>query len=111
MPPSIDKPCADELLRVLAYPKFRLTASEIEVLLGHYLPFTQTVEKTKAKRANLPLCTDPHDQKFLQLAYNGNARLLITGDHALLALAGGTRFSIETPAQFRRRLDSTRTES
>lgn len=105
--PIVDKACADELLRVLTYPKFRLTASEIEVLLGYYLPFTQTVGKTKPRHAKLPSCTDPHDQKFLQLASIGNAKVLITGDRALLALAGQTRFSIETPAQFRRRFDST----
>ena len=101
--PLIDKPCAEELLRVLAYPKFRLTQDEIQTLLGSYLPYTETVHTTSTKAIRLPLCRDPHDQKFLILAQAGKANTLITGDRALLALAGQTRFQIETPAEFRRR--------
>lgn len=104
--PLIDKPCAEELLRVLAYPKFRLTPDDIQVLLGAYLPFAETVNTAASTKtaAELPPCSDPHDQKFLVLAEAGKAEALVTGDRALLALAGQTRFAIETPARFRRRL-------
>jgi predicted nucleic acid-binding protein len=34
---------AQELLRVLAYPKFRLSAQEQDELLADYLPYTRTV--------------------------------------------------------------------
>ena len=42
--PLIDKEYADELLRVLAYPKFQLSQDEIEILLSSYLPYAEPVE-------------------------------------------------------------------
>lgn len=103
--PLIDTACAEELLRVLAYPKFRLQVDEIQSLLGAYLPFTETIDTAKAKSTKLPRCRDPHDQKFLTLAQAGKANVLVTGDSALLTLAGQTRFAIETPATFRQRFE------
>ena len=103
--PLIDKPCVEELLRVLAYPKFHLAPDDIQTLLGAYLPFTETVGAASTKiAAKLPHCSDPHDQKFLILAEMGKADALVTGDRALLALAGQTRFAIETPSMFRQRI-------
>jgi len=102
--PLVDRPCADELLRVLGYPKFKLTRDEIEALLGSYLPHAEIVETSSVNPGRLPRCRDPEDQKFLVLAQNGRAQVLVTGDQALLALAGQTRFTIETPAAFRERL-------
>ncbi|MBI1865056.1 MAG: putative toxin-antitoxin system toxin component, PIN family [Nitrospirae bacterium] len=101
--PLIDKPTTEELLRVLAYPKFRLNVQEIEVLLGCLLPFAETVLVSR-RTAELPRCRDPHDQKFLSLAQGGKADVLVTGDQDLLVLAGQTSFAIETPAAFRGRL-------
>lgn len=99
--PLIDKPCAEELLRVLAYPKFQLSPSEIEALLGAYLPYTETIDTTRAKTGRLPRCRDPHDQKFLVLAQAGSADALVTGDEALIDLAGKTRFAILRPVELR----------
>jgi putative PIN family toxin of toxin-antitoxin system len=101
--PLIDTPCAEELLRVLAYPKFRLTQDDIQTLLGTYLPFTEAVSTAGVKISGIPRCRDPHDQKFLILAHAGKADVLVTGDQALLALARQTPFAIETPSMFRRR--------
>jgi len=92
-------------IALLAYPKFHLTQAEIQTLLGAYLPFTEPVNTANAKASKLPRCRDPHHQKFLALAEAGKADVLVTGDHALLALAGQTRFAIETPAVFRRRFE------
>ena len=103
--PLIDTPCAEELLRVLAYPKFRLTQADIQTLLGTYLPFTEAVNTANAKTSRFPRCRDPHDQKFLALAQEGKADVLVTGDLALLALARQTRFAIETPSMFRLRFE------
>lgn len=102
--PLVDKPCVEELLRVLTYRKFRLDPNEIETLLGNYLPYTKTVEATLTDLDPLPHCRDPQDQKFLILAQAGNADVLITGDKALLELAGQTDFLIEAPGNFKRRL-------
>lgn len=103
--PLIDTPCAEELLRVLAYPKFRLMADEIHSLLGAYLPFAETVDTANAKSSKLPRCRDPHDQKFLTLAQAGKTDVLVTGDRALLAIAGLSRLAIETPVAFGRRIE------
>ena len=100
--PLIDTPCAEELLRVLAYPKFHLTLDDIQTLIGAYLPFTEAVN---AETSKPPRCRDPHDQKFLVLAHAGEAGVLVTDDRALLALAGQTQFTIETPLEFRRRFE------
>lgn len=103
--PLIDTPCAQELLRVLAYPKFRLTQGDIQTLLGTYLPFAEAVNTASARTSRLPHCRDPHDQKFLILAQQGKADVLVTGDQALLALAKQTQFAVETPSMFRQRFE------
>ncbi len=49
----------------------------------------------------LPVCRDPDDQKFIELAYQSAAAVLITKDKALLKLARKTQkaglFQIMTP--------------
>ena len=45
-------------------------------------------------------CRDPKDDKFLELAVNGHADVLITGDADLLALNPFRRVPIITPADF-----------
>ena len=45
-------------------------------------------------------CRDPKDDKFLEVAINGNANCLITGDQDLLALHPFCNLEIVTPAQF-----------
>ena len=75
-----------ELLRVLAYPKFRLSAAEQQELLGDYLPFVETV-RIPAPPPAVPVCRDPMDMPFLQLALAGRAAVLVSGDLDLLALA------------------------
>ena len=65
--PLTDRDCTDELLRVLAYPKFALDRSDIAALLGSYLPYAETVEPTSTKSWT-KRCTDPQDRKFLALA-------------------------------------------
>jgi putative PIN family toxin of toxin-antitoxin system len=100
--PVVDKACVEELMRALAYPKFKLSAEEIEILLGEYLPYTVTIESGHKPARNIPKCKDTHDQKFLESAYAGNAKFLITGDKVLLVLNGKTPFEILTPAEFRK---------
>ena len=55
-------------MRVLAYPKFLLAQDKIQTLLDSYFPYTETVNTASTKATRLPLCRDPHDQKFLILA-------------------------------------------
>ncbi len=98
--PLYSRDTAAELVRVLRYPKFRLTLEEVEVLLSDYLPFAELVEIAGLPVPRLPRCSDSADQKFLTLAAAGKAEVLVTGDTALRNLAGRTPFAIETPAQF-----------
>ena len=63
---------AQELVRVLAYPKFRLSASALEELLADNLPYTTTVRISYPAPA-VPACRDPADLPFLHLAVAGQA--------------------------------------
>jgi putative PIN family toxin of toxin-antitoxin system len=45
-------------------------------------------------------CRDPKDDKFLELAVNGRADLIVTGDDDLLALDPFRAIRIMTPAAF-----------
>jgi predicted nucleic acid-binding protein len=45
-------------------------------------------------------CRDPHDDKFLELAVNGRADLIVSGDADLLALNPFRDIPILTPAAF-----------
>lgn len=76
-----------ELMRVLAYPKFRLTPDEQEELLADYLPHCRSVRIPTRLPPGLPHCRDPNDQMFIELSTVGKADFLVTGDQDLLALA------------------------
>lgn len=92
-----------ELVRVLTYPKFSLTKEDVEAVLSAYLPYAEIVAGQERGSPRLPRCSDEADQMFLVLASAGKAEVLVTGDKALLDLAGRTRFAIETPARFKER--------
>ena len=83
--PLVSKATAAELVRVLAYPKFRLSAEEQGELLADYLPWCRTVA-IPAKAPKTPACQDPFDLPFLQLAITGKAAYLVTGDQDLLEI-------------------------
>ena len=57
-----------------------------------------------ARAVALPRCSDPDDQKFMELARNARADWLITKDKALLKLGRKTmqvaNFGIRTPLQW-----------
>ena len=83
--PLVCKETVNELLRVLAYPKFKLTASEQEELLADFLPYADVVE-LPAPWPALPACRDEKDEMFLVLAHVGKADALVTGDADILAM-------------------------
>lgn len=76
-----------ELVRVLAYPKFRLSSQEQQELLADYLPHVETV-RIPQPPPSVPDCRDAMDLPFMQLALTGKAQLLVSGDRDLLAIAG-----------------------
>ena len=91
-----------ELIRVLSYPKFRLTRNEMEDLLAEYLPWCEAI--TVSPSPTVPDCRDPFDRPFLELALAGDADALVTGDGDLLALAPVFTVPILTPRAMRERL-------
>jgi len=95
----VSRPTIDELIRVLAYPKFDLNKAEIEALLADYVPFTSTV--TVPPQLQSPRCSDMNDQMFVDLAIQGQADILVTGDNVLLAMTIGV--TIERPAEYKHR--------
>ena len=76
-----------ELVRVLGYPKFGLSADEREQLLADYLPWVKVVQVPDPPPP-APPCRDPSDMPFVHLAIAGKARVLVSGDRDLLAMAG-----------------------
>jgi len=102
--PMVSTATAQELVRVLAYPKFKLDAGARQELLADYLPWAEVVEIPNPPPP-VPACRDPFDLPFLYLATSGRAQALVTGDADLLSIANGkTRaarsFAIIRPHDF-----------
>jgi len=102
--PIICRETATELLRVLAYPKFRLDGAEREALLAEYLPFAEIVDLPNP-RPELPLaCRDRDDAVFLHLALASGADVLVSGDNDLTVLAAA--YPVISPGALRQRLEA-----
>lgn len=101
--PLVSKATAEEIVRVLGYPKFHLDAADQDELLGDFLPFAEIIE-ADLTTGEVPICRDKHDQKFLELAAAGEADALVTGDTDLLALGEQFHIPIMKPADFHRRI-------
>lgn len=97
--PLVSRDTAAELMRVLAYPKFKLAPDEQQELLADYLPCCVTVRIPSPPPAT-PACRDAFDLPFLQLAVAGKAKALLTGDRDLLSLAGAFACPILTAEEF-----------
>lgn len=87
-----------ELTAVLGRKKFDkyVTPDEREEFLQTLLREAVMVAVT----ADLQVCRDPRDDKYLALAVTGRAACLISGDQDLLVLHPFQGVSIITPSQF-----------
>ncbi len=113
--------CRTEWLLVLDYPHLALTPmlraqaiQEFDRLIAclpdidaphcPVEPLVKATENSAASTIRLPRCRDTDDQKFLELAYQSRATILLTKDKALLKLAGKARraglFAILTPQEW-----------
>lgn len=82
--PAVSAPILDEYIRVLAYPKFELTSTEIRSLVEEeLLPF---IESVKALDTPVPEVRDPDDAKFITCAVTAGVRWIVSGDDDLLSL-------------------------
>jgi uncharacterized protein len=105
--PLISQATASELMRVLAYPKFRLSPEDREELLADYLPYCRSV-RIPVRLPKLPQCRDANDQMFLELAAVGKADWLVTGDKDLLVMAAEFNRPIVTAGALLAQLDDER---
>lgn len=104
--PLASRETMNELLQVLRYPKFGLSADERENLLADYLPWCETV--VVSDPPEVPECRDPSDPPFLELALIAQADALVTGDNDLTTLATDFSIPILTPRKFHARLTSVK---
>jgi putative PIN family toxin of toxin-antitoxin system len=84
--PLVNTDTAQELIRVLAYPKFHLSRQDQQQLLADYLPYSQTVNMPESMPP-VPECRDSYDLMLMRLAVVGQASVLVSGDNDLLTLA------------------------
>lgn len=87
-----------ELTDVLARPKFdryvsRADRQHFVRLLGGLVRIVPIVHRVAA-------CRDPKDDKFLHVALNGEAHVIVTGDADLLVLDPFHGVDIVSPATF-----------
>ena len=94
----VSKAILEEYLRVLAYPKFKLTDAEIRALAEEQLlPFVDTV---RVRRRLAVVQRDPEDDRFLECAVAGRAKYIVTGDRDLRELESYRGAVILTVGEF-----------
>ena len=90
----------EEFRRVLAYPEFKLAPAKQATLFDQYQRLAKMLDTAFAS-VKLPTCSDPDDQKFLELAATSQACVLVSKDRALLKLKRrcAPHFQIKTPTE------------
>lgn len=90
--------CLAELNQVLHRPKFAryLTPFEADLFINQYSLKATVVTVS----SSITDCRDLKDNKFLELAIDGAANCIITGDQDLLVLHPYRAVSIVTPVDF-----------
>lgn len=96
----------DEWRRVLGYPEFALDATRQAALLARYRSLAVRLDAVDVP--DMPRCSDPDDQKFLELAAAARVQGLVSKDRALLKLRRrcAPQFRVMTPAEAVRWLDA-----
>ncbi|MGD1908443.1 MAG: putative toxin-antitoxin system toxin component, PIN family [Leptolyngbyaceae cyanobacterium] len=87
-----------EVRRVLGKKKLEryITTEERQIFLAKFLLESELVEI----RGRVEACRDPKDNQFLELAVNGQADFIVTGDEDLLVLHPFRAIPILTPRDF-----------
>jgi len=96
--PLASKKIIEEYIKVLAYPKFELSETEINYIL--YNEILTYFDIIQTKDTPLIIKVDPSDDKFIHCAKAGKAIAIISGDQHLLNLKTYQKTKILTPAKF-----------
>jgi uncharacterized protein len=110
----INDACLDELSAVLAYPQFALDEPQRNIHLATVDGCATRLDGLRPSEIHaLPRCSDPDDQKFLELARDSHSDWLITKDKALLGLRPSAirmaGFRIATPSHWAEALSAQTT--
>jgi putative PIN family toxin of toxin-antitoxin system len=82
--PVVSKETFEEFRRVLEYPRFSLTDTEIKSIIEEeVLPFFKVTEITDQVG---DVCRDPDDDKFISCAISASADFIVSGDKGLCSL-------------------------
>lgn len=100
--PIVCRETVPELIRAFAYPKFQLSDADRTVLLGDYLPYSESAHLPNPPPVVPVPCRDRDDIVLIQLALASEADFLVSGDTDLAELAGA--LPIVSPAELRQRL-------
>ncbi|MGH7119003.1 MAG: PIN domain-containing protein [Acetobacteraceae bacterium] len=85
--PLVCRETAAELSRVLAYPKFRVTPVERDLLFPESLPFAEVARLSRLLPAIPLACRDCDDTAFIHLPRAAKVDCLVSGDSELRALS------------------------
>ena len=91
-----------ELETVVLREKFDLYATFIE--RAAFLQYVKDRSLHITPTSKITLCEDPNDDMFLELAIDGGAQYIVTGDKKLLSLAKYQDIEITTIAELTRRI-------
>lgn len=101
----VSRPILEEIAAILArdwlQERYGIQDDDIRDFLRLLALRSEFVEPA----AEIRLCRDPHDDKFLEAAAEGHADRIVTGDADLLALSAVGATSIVTPTAFVAELD------
>ncbi len=105
----VSQSLVEELSDVLGRDKFTryVTREERERFLESLIRESEVAEITDEVHA----CRDPKDDQILELAVNGNATTVVTGDDDLLVLNPFRGIPIVTPATLLKNLDTGSSEN
>ena len=94
----VSRALVGELSRVLGRDRFDryVTREERDAFLSSLIRESSLIEISQA----VQVCRDPEDDQILELAVNGNATYIVTGDADLLVLNPFRGIEIVTPAEF-----------
>ena len=101
-------PILEEIVDVLTRPRMRdkygITDDDVETLLRLILLRGEALQPANS----LSICRDAKDDKFLEVAVEGGADVIVTGDNDLLVLDPCEGIPIISSAEFLRRLGEPR---